>query len=349
MQTGDRIRADCLEALDLIQRHGGSNRASAESGIPARTLRNRAARAKLMEIDERPDFVAPSLPDEGAPIDELIAARVKAFTRKHEAKEARQLISVQVNIDGAYGLIHFGDPHIDDDGCDWPTLQHHLDLVDRTEGLFAINSGDSQNNWVGRLARLYANQSTTASDAVRLVEWLIGRVKWLAIIGGNHDAWSGAGDPVRWFARNAGSLYEWHGLRLALQSPNGCEIRLNARHDFAGTSQWNGAHAPAKAARMGWNRDHLYTCGHRHAAAYNMLVFDNGAHVAHAIRVGTYKVYDDFAESKGFPRENLPACLTVHNPNAKTAAGLVTVFWDVDEGADYLRFLRRPRVRVKAA
>lgn len=671
------------ESVDLVKQYGSIRSAAKAAGINRKTLQSRVNKAREMWPDclpnadlsvwakEEADFSIPDLPDEGAPIEELIAARVKAFQRKQTAKESRQLIPVKVNIDGAYGLLHFGDPHIDDDGCDWPTLQHHLDLVDRTEGLFGINVGDSSNNWVGRLARLYANQSTTATDSIRLVEWLIGRIKWMAIIGGNHDCldietealtlrgwvkhheirhddhvlgldvktgeaiwqpilqkiersnsenmvcvkargldmsvtrnhrvlcstrdgmrkwrpleyvaaanlpkrfripaagnrkngsvilsdeqialagwiltdgsiqrlpsprvslwqskdgseierllsacritykklvrereisaicgvalkaptkpqveyrvgahdarkimawvpqkgelpswawelndrqfdillgalvagdgswasnglrsacvihgerafldsvqaiavqhgwrasisiargkdarlnlcrntmiecedrvsigepsptvwcltvpltnfmvrrngrayftgncWSGAGDPIKWFSRNAGSLYEWHGLRLALQSPNGCEVRLNARHDFAGTSQWNGAHAPAKAARMGWARDHLYTCGHRHMASYNFLVFDNGSHVAHAVRVGTYKVYDDFAESKGFPRENLPACLTVHNPNAKTPAGLVTVFWDVDEGADYLRFLRRPRIRVKAA
>ena len=40
--------------------------------------------------------------------------------------------------------------------------------------------------------------------------------------------------------------------------------------------------------------------------------------------------------------------MTIINPDARDAFGLVTVFWDVEAAADYLRFLRRPRVRVAA-
>src|SRR5690606_3069297 len=163
---------------------------------------------------------------------------------------------------------------------------------------FGANVGDLSNNWVGRLARLYANQSTTAAQAWQLVQWFVRRVRWLYLAGGNHDVWSGAADPVKWFARQAGVTYQWHGVRLSLTSPGGAEVRVNARHDFAGTSMWNGAHAPAKAARFGFVRDHIYTCGHRHMAAHNTLVFENGAHIAHAVRVGTYKVFDDFSDAK---------------------------------------------------
>ena len=162
------------------------------------------------------------------------------------------------------------------------------------------------------------------------------------------NCWSGATDPIKWFAKHGNIHYKWHGTRISLDSPTGASSRVNARHDFSGTSMWNGAHAPAKAAKMGWARDHVYTCGHRHMAAHSTLFFNNGEHVAHALRVGAYKVHDDFAESKDFPKENMPAAVTVHNPNAATAAGLVTVFWDVDAAADYLKFLRRPRVRVQA-
>jgi hypothetical protein len=294
-------------------------------------------------------FSVPALPTGDEPIEALISRRAAAFARRHEAREARELVPVTVKLDGAYGVLHMGDPHVDDDGCDWPALLRHLELIDSTEGLFAANVGDLSNNWVGRLARLYASQGTTATDALRMVEWLVARVRWLYLVGGNHDCWSGAQDPVRWFATQAGAAYQWHGMRLALRSPNGREVRINARHDFAGTSMWNGAHAPAKAARMGWARDHIYTCGHRHAAAHNTLFFNNGEHVAHAVRVGAYKVHDDYADAKGFPKENAPAAVTIVNPNARDAFGLVTVFWDVEAAADYLRFLRRPRVRVKAA
>jgi hypothetical protein len=33
--------------------------------------------------------------------------------------------------------------------------------------------GDTTNNWTGRLARLYADQSTSAAQAWRIAEWLV--------------------------------------------------------------------------------------------------------------------------------------------------------------------------------
>ena len=347
---------DAAEALDLSRSRCTLlyNRARAQLKLPeVRTtphalnaIRGKAGLRKLVEAEAAFD-VAP-LPAGDEPIEDLIRRRAVAFERKHAAREARDLVPVNVRLEGAYGILHMGDPHVDDDGCDWPTLLRHLDLIDKTEGLFGANVGDLSNNWVGRLARLYAAQGTTAADAWRMVEWLVKRVRWLYLVGGNHDCWSGAADPVKWFAAQAGVGYQWHGMRLALRSPNGVEVRVNARHDFAGTSQWNGAHAPAKAARMGFRKDHIYTCGHRHSSAHNTLFFEDGAHVAHALRVGAYKAIDDFAEAKGFPRENVPAVVTVVDPDAKNATGLVTVFWDVEAAADYLRW-RRSRGNRRAA
>lgn len=348
------------KAWALVKKHGSALAAATAAGVNDTTLRRHYMAALALGLPDvrtspralaamtgtaTPVFEVAEVPVADQPIEELIAARKKAFARRQQSEDAKALIPVRVNVEGPYGILHMGDPHLDDDGCDWATLERHLSLIDKNEALFAANVGDLTNNWVGRLARLYANQSTTAADAVRLIEWFLGRVRWLYIVGGNHDVWSGAQDPVKWFARNAGALYQWHGVRLGLNSGD-FQVRINARHDFAGTSQWNGAHAPAKAARLGFTKDHIYTCGHRHAAAHNTLFWENGEHVAHAVRVGTYKVFDDFADAKGFPRENMPAAVTIVNPQALRPSGTVTVFWDVEEAAEYLRWLRRTRKRA---
>jgi hypothetical protein len=111
---------------------------------------------------------------------------------------------------------------------------------------------------------------------------------------------------------------------------------------------WNGAHALTKAAKFAWEKDDIYVCGHRHSAAYSAMVMQNGAHIVHALRVGAFKVFDDYANAKGFPPENLPAGVTVINPDSRTPSGRVTFFWDVEEAAEFLRFLRIPKFRVKA-
>jgi hypothetical protein len=348
--------ADLQEAVDAVAMWGTQKEAARALGFTRGKLGTRLTEADLRGIGASgaaapapardpprvrlPDFETERLPSTDEPIEDLLNRKRIGFERRKAADEASSLTRVRVNIAGPYGILHMGDPHLDDDGCDIATLERHLELIDRTPGLFAANVGDLSNNWVGRLARLYSGQSATAADAWRLVEWFVRRVRWLYLVGGNHDVWSGAADPVRWFARNADAHYKWHGVRLELTPPSGASVRVNARHDYPGTSQWNGAHAASKAARIGFARDHIYTCGHRHMAAQNMVVFDNGEHIAHAVRVGTYKVFDDYAEARGFPRENLPAAVTIVDPNAKHATGLVRVFWDVEGAADYLRFLR---------
>lgn len=361
--TGTKLPDDVLLATGrLIITHGDMPSAAAASGVPARTLDNHLAEIRRRWPDWMPkadcrrgwatglptkpggfavEFTTATLPSSAIPVAELIAAKKARFERQKVARDARTLIPVVVRTDGAYGILHMGDPHVDDDGCDWTTLDAHIKLANSTQGLFAANVGDYSNNWIGRLARLHANQSTTSAEAVAMVEWLIGSTPWLYLVGGNHDAWSGASDPVRWFASQAGATYEMHGMRLALRSPDGSEIRINARHDFKGHSMWNGAHGMSKAAKFAWERDHIYVCGHRHSAAYQMVVFQNGKHLAHGIRLGSYKHFDDYADAGDFLPENIPACVTVINPSPRSEAGRVSVFWDVYEGADYLKFLRR--------
>ncbi|CAH2606505.1 conserved protein of unknown function (plasmid) [Rhodovastum atsumiense] len=283
------------------------------------------------------DFEVPDLPDENPDVDALIEARTAAFRRKQVSREARRLIPVTVRLDGPIGILHMGDPHVDDDGCDWPRLRRHVDLAQTTKGLLAGNAGDMTNNWVGRLARLYAAQSTTAAQAWKLAEWFIGAVPWLYLIGGNHDAWSGDGDPVKWMAKQAGVPYETHGARLALHLPNGREIRVNARHDFRGASQWNPAHGPGKAAQLG-PPDHIFVCGHKHVFGQGWHRQPNGVWSC-ALRVGTYKVFDGYADALGFPEHNLPAVVTLIFPDADEE-GLIEVVKDPERAAEFLTWAR---------
>jgi hypothetical protein len=140
-------------------------------------------------VSQRPDpgFQADKLPDPDISAEDLIAYRKKTYAQRNAAETARKLIGVRVKIDGPIGITHFGDVHIDDDGCWIEKLEMDMNSVRDTEGMFGANLGDLQNNWVGRLARLWANQGTSASQSWKLVEWMINYIDWLYIIGGNHD------------------------------------------------------------------------------------------------------------------------------------------------------------------
>lgn len=327
-------------------------RAAAKSlGMPQNTFTTRLYRARdMLELGALPPITAPPkkafepapLPSDLPSADELLRRRSKEFKRKQVAKDARTLVPIKVTCEGPIGIAHLGDPHVDDPGTDIDLLRRHIAVINKTDGLFAANVGDFSNNWVGRLARLYGEQSLSAAEAWVLVEWLIKSTQWIYLIGGNHDLWSGAGDPVQWIAKSARVNYEAHGMRLGLQFPNGKQVRVNARHDFSGHSQWNTAHGPAKAAQMGW-RDHILTCGHLHISGYNIVRDPATGLISHALRVGSYKTYDRYAEEKGLPNQTFAvAPVTVIRPRfADDDNRLITTFLDPEVAAEFLTWLRK--------
>lgn len=342
MPTPPASDALLQQAIDALELHGTMRQAAVSLGIPRSTFRGRIdlARGRAIRAQAKA-FEVRELPEELPTAKQLLERRRTQFERKATAKEARALVPVQVKIDGPFGVMHMGDPHVDDDGTDIAKLERHVQVCNETPGLFAANVGDYSNNWVGRLARLYGEQSTSAAEAWVLVEWLISSTHWLYLIGGNHDLWSGSGDPVQWMARQAKSLYEHHGARLGLTTPKGRVFRVNARHDFTGHSQWNVTHGPAKAAQMGW-RDHVLTCGHTHTSGYQVVKDPATSLISHAIRCGSYKTYDRYAEEKGLPNQNIfVAPVTIFDDRyADDDPRAVVVIFDPEEGADYLTWKR---------
>jgi hypothetical protein len=337
-------------AVEAVREYGSVSAAARALGLPRTTLAHHVDLAKARQrAADAPAFDIGELPSELPSAAELLQRRSKQFTRKRDAIDARHLIPVTVRMEGPIGICHFGDPHVDDDGTDIDLLQKHVDIVTKTDGLFAGNVGDYSNNWVGRLARLYGQQSLSAAEAWVLVEWLVRSLPWLYLVGGNHDLWSGAGDPIQWMAKQARVQYQANGMRLGLTFPNKRVIRVNARHDFSGHSQWNTAHGPAKAAQMGW-RDHILTCGHKHTSGYQVLRDPASGLLSHAIRVGSYKTFDRYAEEKGLPNQTfMTAPVTIIDPSEPDDSNrCITVIFDPEEGADYLTFKRKRWAKKRA-
>ena len=335
------------QAVDAVALHGNQTKAASALGIPRPTLQARYAAGcdRGLTPQQRPrrrdPADIPRLTDEVLPTEVLIARRKEQFAHLKRAKQERLLVPVRVRLDGPIAISHFGDPHVDDDGTDIAKIENHVNIVNATEGMFAANIGDTLNNWTGRLARLYAEQSTSAAEAWKLGEWFLRSMPWLYVLGGNHGAWSGAGDPVKWILENCAGLFDNFSVRLGLTFPNGRTVRVNARHDFAGHSMWNTVHGPLKAATMGW-RDHVLTCGHLHTSGYAVLKDPATGLISHALRVSSYKTFDRYAHEKGLPNQDIFCnAVTIIDPRyADDDPRLLHVCFDVEQGADYLTWLR---------
>ena len=328
----ERVRA----VLESIASGKTQAEVARETGIPARTV---SAWARRFDPTSEPFEVEAPLPSMVASAEDILERRKREFARVSAAHNARKLINIKVNIPGPIGIAHFGDPHVDDSGTDIGKLERDSDICNKTEGLFAANLGDTTNSWVGRLARLYSEQSTSAAEAWVIAEWFVRRNRWIYMIAGNHDLWQGAGDPLQWISRSVAPLYEAHGVRLNLQLPAGREVRINARHDFRGDSMWNTTHGPAKAAQMGW-RDHILICGHKHISGYQIVKDPSSGLLSHCIRVASYKAHDRYAAELGLPDQNFSEnVMTLIDPDADERS-LVKVFLDLKEGAEYLTWKR---------
>ena len=348
--------------IDTVATHKTRIDAAAELGISTRALRRHMVviealrNGPIVKPPKDPLKFSP-VPGPDLPVAELWDRRQEGYDLKHAHEEAAKLRKVEVKIDGPIGILHFGDPHIDDDGTDLGALQRDCEAVRSTEGLFGANIGDTTNNWVGRLSRLYGEQSTTAGQAWKLAEYFLHFCpgqdpwdmklperrallkNWLYLIGGNHDAWSGAGDPLKWMLKQADASYERSQVRLELRFPNGRHCRINARHDFRGTSQWNPAHGSMKACQMGFH-DHILVNGHKHRSGYGLIKDPMRGTISHCIQVASYKVHDRYAKDSGFIDQHIsPAVVTIINPMAEER-GLVTVFHDTEAAVDFLTFLR---------
>jgi hypothetical protein len=224
-------------------------------------------------------------------------------------------------------------------------LAAHFTAICRdTPGIMAVNIGDSTNNWVGRLMRLYADQEVTSKQALKLIEWLMTALPWLLDKEGNHDLWNTEkGDPAEVIHRlmKLPGIREMGSSRLRLALPSGAEVLMHVRHDFPGGSQFNPAHALVRETLFGF-RDHILMCGHRHSSGYIPVFHNDPRRLCHGFRLGTYKDFDHYAAEKGFQDTNWARSMgAVINPDhADDPTRYIKPFFNLEEMAEYLTWRR---------
>lgn len=288
------------------------------------------------------ELIVPNPPDADEPIADLIARKKARFTRDSVADAYYKLVPIGVKQAGPVAICAIGDPHVDDDRCDISALERDMTIIGRTEAMHALHVGDITNNWVGRLGRLYAHQSTTAGDGIRLAKHMFDLAPPLAVVGGNHDLWNEGMSWLNFCVRQAApnALVQSHGVRLEVSFPNGKSVRIHCRHDFPGHSQFNPVHGLRKEHLFGL-RDHINIAGHKHVDTYAVIPSPDG-YLQHMLRVSGYKGHDDYAKQGNLQEMKMgPTCALVIDPDANTPAGLVRPFWDIAEAADWLAFKRR--------
>lgn len=303
-----------------------------------RLRKGRERNGKNGDIIEMPDIM-----EDDISIEEIIDQRKKEFRKKYDTKEFLRWYPIKVKKDEPIGITFIGDPHLDNDGTNWVELERDINILKNTDNLFAVGIGDFTDNWTGRLERLYANSNTAKSRGLKLMEWFIldSGIKWMSLIAGNHDQWSGPESALKFICKENGIHLLDSINRFELQFPNGEVCKVDARHDFHGNSMWNSLHALQKAAHMK-EPANVYVAGHRHNWAYHTEESASKDFVYHLIRVRGYKHIDDYAVQLGHDEQKYGSSISIIiDPRYKsTHPNFVTVFIDIKLAAEYLNFIR---------
>lgn len=279
----------------------------------------------------------------GIDVEQLIERRIQQYRVKKANHDADKLVHVRVKREGPIGLGFVGDMHLDDDGTDLEEVMRHVDLFDgRNEGLYAGNVGDVFNNWAGRLARLYAEQSTSSEEALALVEHILTRIQWLYYHDGNHDLWGQGGEILAAILANNAVVHKSNKIRLALRLPNGRNVKIYSVHGFQGKSMWSESYGAAKKAQLDGEHHDIYVAGHIHTSGYTHGMRPSSSRVWHALQVASYKKIDRYAEELNLDQKDLYNCpVALIDPHATNEINFVRFEFDPEEGAERLRWMRQ--------
>jgi len=272
-------------------------------------------------------------------IDALIAEKITRYDTAIKSRDENRITTVPAG-NKAIAIVHFGDPHVDDNGCDFGQLKRYVELVQQAgNGVWAGNVGDTTNNWVGRLVALYANQNNTFVEGVALSQWLIHSMPWAYFVSGNHDHWRDGNIILKLLMKDSKIICQAdHEARLQFKFNNGVNFNLQVRHTHKGHSMYHPTHGILKSLLFESWAD-LAVSGHTHEHGLLNIETSDSRH-RWALKVGSFKRMDDYAAEKGFHENKYgSAAVTVIDPYAPEC-DRISVFWDVERGLNYLKMLR---------
>jgi hypothetical protein len=357
----DELKFDTTEAARLYA-SGLTIRATArELRVCHSTLLDRFNRCGISTRAEAAEYIrtGPTHPVEtvSAPpslersTEELIASRRAEGARVRARVEHGEYHQVRIKTPGPVAILHMGDWHLDDPGVDWGAFEADVETVLETPGMYCGLIGDLANNWIGRLARLYATQQTTAVEGWRLVEHYVRALgpRLAYVVLGNHDVWAGAADPMRYIQAGLPHPNAPHEVRIRFDLPGGNQFRLAARHMWPGNSVYHSLQGQVRAHRFGLSDD-LVLGGHKHVSGYAHAFNSHTGALSHLIQIGSYKVIDDYAAAGGFePTNHCPSVVTVFDPSAGMQGRFQVFERDAKTGhANAVAYLKALRSRQAA-
>ena len=335
------------ESLDAVARHESVAAASRTLNIAESTLRSRLVQARKQSLVAGQNRTAPVIPDfgeEDVPIENIINHMSERFKKQHAHFKAREWFDIDMPDNEPMALCLMGDPHVDDNGCNWPLLREDCDIMATTPGRYCVQMGDASNAWAGRLMRLWADQDSSRNTAYRLVEWLMvdSGVKYLLCLLGNHDTMSAEhAYAIKQMLKNTVHVFDWQA-KFNIAFPNGKKCPTWLAHSMKGTSIYNILHGPMRASKFASLPIRVLGQGHHHEWGYFVTEDVDTKLSTHLIKTRGYKYVDDYANRHQFGSQDDGATMSVViDPRVEEShPGFIRVFEDLRLARDYLTYLR---------
>lgn len=288
---------------DAVAKHGSNIKAAAALGMSEFYVRYWLKKGpKVYTSEERVNVSYPVHPDDDIPVEEIIDLMARRYEKRREYTDSKLSQTIKIDADQPVVIAFVGDPHLDDDGCDWPRLLADIELM-KSPHVYAVNIGDVGNLWLDKLAHLYSKQETSLKTAHKLIKWFLTEsgIRWLVWVMGNHDLWNSA-SLIRGMNVNQIVMDDW-SAKWSLEFSNGHRVPFWTAHDFPGTSQWNRMHGLMKTALMRGGAA-VYVCGHRHVAGMHWEPLEDQNASYWALRCKGYKSIDSHAVRLGYGSTN---------------------------------------------
>lgn len=296
------------------------------------------------EKEGLPEVEFPKFPNDDLEADEILDHLERGFTQEYAHYLSLRWFEIKISTESPIGICWFGDPHLGGQGFHVELLRRDVEIVKNAEGMFAANIGDTADNWGGRLIRLYADTNITRARERILATWFLqeAEIPWLLWLFGNHEEMDGALKAhLNAINANLVPMINWRA-RFVIRFANDQRVRIDAAHDHKGHSLWNELHAQDRASLHDEHAD-LFIAGHRHDWALKQKELPTGR-IATLARARGYKFIDSHADRFGFTHKtNGASIVTVLDPKPRSGCELVRAFADVEEGAEYLAWKRRPK------
>lgn len=304
---------------------------------------------QLIDMSERFDFGDDPTPEQ---IDEMLDAMASmdsAIGAFSPTKDRVTFTPPESNL--PVGIVFTGDWHVGAGGVELDRLRRDLKRIGETDGLWAIGMGDmiegvGANNKAA--PDLYHGIVNKSDVQVKIAAHLAGMAsgKWLALLGGNHDAFSYRATGIeraRIIARELNVPFFSEAGGTVYLTMRGAEYVIGVRHNGKGNSQINTTNAQRRTfdAWPEWENTDVICLAHLHFNDLAVTPRKGGQCIY--LRSGTGKTHDDYSRDQGYkPEYGMP--VVIFYPDEKKM-----VPFRGDRLDEALRFLEWERARYREA